>query len=517
VPEASALVIFGASGDLAQRKLLPAVWGLFLDGLLPRDFAVVGYARTPKTDDAFRAETREALQQSSRGRPPGDEAWRAFAARLRYVAGGYDDPAGFRALGSRLEELAAEPGGARNAIFYLATPPTVFVPIVRGLGESGLARRGSVRAPWSRLIIEKPFGRSLAGARDLNREVLAAFAEHQVFRIDHYLGKETVQNIMVLRFANSIFEPLWNQRYIDHVQVTVAETVGVEQRAAYYEHAGALRDIVQNHLMHLVCLVAMEPPVALSPDAVRDEKVQVLRSLRPIPRRCAAEGLVRAQYAAGTIHGKAVPGYREEPGVAPDSTTETFVAMKAFVDNWRWAGVPFYLRTGKRLAARITEISIHFKAIPRILFGALSLGPLPPNVLALRIQPNEGISLQFEVKVPGHAMRIQPYQLDFGYKEAFGRGPPEAYERLLLDAALGDSTLFTRGDEVEAAWAFLDPVLQGCAESPAGPLPAYAAGTWGPAEADALIGADGFRWALFRRAAQPPAVAPQAPSEGDRT
>jgi len=514
--EPFALVIFGASGDLAHRKLLPAVWGLFLDGLLPPDFAVVGYARSPKTDDGFRAEMREAVLRSPRGKNLADDAWRAFASRLHYVAGGYGEPADFAALGARLKALAA-PGRPGNVLFYLAAPPTVFAPIVRGLGGSGLARRGSAGPPWSRIVIEKPFGRDLATARDLNREVLAAFAEHQVFRIDHYLGKETVQNIMVLRFANSIFEPIWNQKYVDHVQITVAETVGVEQRAAYYEHAGALRDIVQNHLMHLVCLVAMEPPMSLASDAVRNEKVRVLRALRPIAPECMPESLVRAQYAAGSLRGRPVAAYREEPGVAPDSATETFVALKTFVDNGRWAGVPFYLRTGKRMPARITEISIHFKAVPRVLFGALACGPLPPNVLALRIQPNEGISIQFEVKVPGRAMGIEPYQLDFGYADAFGRGPPEAYERLLLDAALGDSTLFTRGDEVEAAWTFLEPVLRACAASAARPLPSYPAGTWGPREADALIEAGGRRWMLFRRPARPPAAAPHNPPQGEVT
>ncbi|MBE3070372.1 MAG: glucose-6-phosphate dehydrogenase, partial [Planctomycetes bacterium] len=378
------------------------------------------------------------------------------------------------------------------------TPPSAFLDIVGGLAASGLARPGACGAPWSRIIIEKPFGRDLASARALNAAVLGVFAEGQVFRIDHYLGKETVQNILVLRFANSIFDPLWNQKHVDHVQVTVAETSGVERRGPYYEQAGALRDMLQCHIMHLVSLVAMEPPVALEPDAIRDEKVKVMRSLRPIPPACVAEGVVRAQYAAGTAGGQPAAGYRQEADVAPDSATETYVAMKVFIDNWRWAGVPFYLRTGKRMPVRMTEISVHFKAVPRVLFGALARGPLEPNVLAIRIQPNDGISMRFQVKVPGPAMQVEPYQMDFGYADAFQRAP-EAYERLLLDAALGDSTLFTRSDEVEAAWAFVQPILDGCRTRPVRDLPTYPAGSWGPQEADDLIAADGRQWMLVRR------------------
>ena len=499
VPEPFTLVIFGASGDLANRKLLPAVFGLFADGLLPREFDIVGYARTPKTDEEFRAETREAVLRSPRAKSLTDEAWAGFAGRLHYISGQYDDAASFRSLASRLDALAAGQKRPSNCLFYLATPPNVCVPIVDCLAAAGLARAGGRAPPWSRIVIEKPFGGDLASARDLNAGLLRSFAEHQVFRIDHYLGKETVQNILVLRFANSIFEPIWNQKYVDHVQITVAETVGVEGRGSYYEQAGALKDIVQNHMMHLVCLVAMEPPLSLEADAVRDEKVKVLRALRPIPPQCLPEGVVRAQYASGKVGGRTVPGYREEPEVAPDSAVETFVAVKTFIDNWRWAGVPFYLRTGKRMPVRVTEIAVHFKAIPRVLFGAPPRGPLPPNVLAMRIQPNEGISMRFEVKAPGHAMHIHPFQMDFGYVEAFRREPPEAYERLILDAALGDSTLFTRGDEVEAAWAFLEPVFTGCRQAPVRDLPTYAAGSWGPKEADGLLAADGREWMIFRR------------------
>jgi glucose-6-phosphate 1-dehydrogenase len=499
MPEPFTLVIFGASGDLAHRKLVPAVYGLWQDGLLPPLFALVGFARHPKTDEAFRQELRQAVEKFSHGRTVGGPAWDGFARRLHYLVGDYDDPAAFRALGAYLEKQAAEEHRPASALFYLATPPQMFPLVVWRLGEAGLSRAGAKAPPWSRIVIEKPFGSDLASARALNEEVLRVFAERQVFRIDHYLGKETVQNVLVLRFANSIFEPLWNQKYVDHVQITVAESGGVEQRGPYYDRAGALRDIVQNHMMQLVCLVAMESPLALGADAVRDEKVKVLRSLRPIPAACVPEGLVRAQYGAAEAHGKRRRGYLEEDGVAPGSTTETYMAMKIFIDNWRWAGVPFYLRTGKRLAARLTEIAVHFKPIPQVLFGAPGRGPVEPNVLALRIQPNEGITLRFQVKVPGPAMQIEPFQMDFGYAEVFERAAPEAYERLLLDAALGEPTLFTRGDEIEAAWTFIQPILDGIKQCPVATLPSYPAGSWGPPEADALLEADGRRWSLVRR------------------
>ena len=501
-PEPMTLVIFGASGDLARRKLVPAVYGLWQDGHLPPLFSLVAFARHPKTDEAFRGEMREAVAKFSRGRTVDAKAWEAFAERVHYRVGDYDDPAAFRALGTQLDRQAAEEHRPANALFYLATPPQTFPLVVRRLGEAGLSRAGAQAPPWSRLVIEKPFGSDLSSARALNEDVLRVFDERQVFRIDHYLGKETVQNILVLRFANSIFEPIWNQKYVDHVQITVAESGGVEQRGPYYDHAGALRDIVQNHMMQLVCLVAMESPLSLAADAVRDEKAKVLRALRPIPAACVPEGLVRAQYAGAEARGKRVRGYLEEDGVAPGSVTETYVAMKVLIDNWRWAGVPFYLRTGKRLAARLTEIAIHFKPIPQVLFGAPGRGPVEPNVLAMRIQPNEGIALRFQVKVPGPAMQIEPFQMDFGYAEVFERAAPEAYERLLLDAALGEPTLFTRGDEIEAAWTFLQPILDGVRQCPVRRLPSYPAGSWGPAEADALLEADGRRWSLVRRSAK---------------
>ena len=499
VPEPFTLVIFGASGDLTRRKLIPAVYNLFRERLLPDHFSVVGFARSPKSDEAFRAELRAAVEMFSRAKPTGDGEWAAFAARLFYHQGDYQNAADFRSLGARLASLAAAAGSPGNCLFYLATPPEMISPITDQVRQAGLAQCGA--SAWARIIIEKPFGRDLRSARALDAHITQGFSEDQIFRIDHYLGKETVQNILVLRFANSLFEPIWNQKYVDHVQIAVTETVGVEQRGRYYDQAGALRDMVQNHMMHLLCLVAMEAPNALEATAVRDEKVKVLKALRQIPPCGVAGNVVRAQYAAGTSGDKPCPGYREESGVAPNSTTESYVALKAFIDNWRWSGVPFYLRTGKCLHRRMTEISIHFKPVPQVLFNAPPFGPMAPNLLQLRIQPNEGISLQFQVKVPGMAMAIQPFRMDFGYLDAFGSEPPEAYERLLLDAALGDSTLFTRDDEIEAAWAFLTPILEGCSEQPAADLPTYPAGTWGPDEADGLIQADGRKWTLIRRPA----------------
>ena len=491
VPDPFTLVIFGASGDLARRKLVPAVFRLFCEGWLPDDVAVVGAARSEHTNQSFREHLRH-------GAPDADPAaWDRFAAKLRYHRLDYGDGDGYRRLKQQLERERSGVG----TLFYLAVPPDTIETISDQLRDSGLARRGAAGAPWSRIIVEKPFGRDLDSARALNARLQTAFSEDQIFRIDHYLGKETVQNILVLRFANSIFEPIWNQKYVDHVQITVSETLGMEGRGRYYEQAGALRDIVQNHMMHLLCLVAMEAPGSPAALNVRDEKVKVLRALRPIPPECIANGVVRGQYVAGSD----APGYREEDGVAAESVTETYVTFKTFIDNWRWAGVPFYLRTGKRLPARITEISVHFKPVPQVLFNAAPFGPMPPNVLAIRIQPNEGISLRFQVKVPGPASTIEPFQMDFGYCDAFGGQPPDAYERLLLDAVLGDAALFTRSDEVEAAWAFVAPIIDGCQGRP---LPTYPADTWGPREADDLIAADGRTWYLTRRRGGKPCEEP---------
>ncbi len=492
------LVVFGASGDLSHRKLLPALCALDCDGQLPAGARIVGYGRSDMTDESFRQDVRKSVALSCNGEALSDNQLDKFSSRLFYFRGQYDSVADFKGLQKRIEDLARQSSGPANWLFYLATPPGAFVPIVRSLKQAGLAREcggeGDPSAPWSRIIIEKPFGRDLQSARALNAEIRQCFDERQIFRIDHFLGKETVQNLMVLRFANSIFEPIWNQKYLDHVQITVAETLGAEGRGGYYDKAGAIRDIVQNHMMHLLCMVAMEPPASLDADAVRNEKVKVLKALRPIEPQCAASGVVRGQYTAGVVNGQAVPGYRQLEGVGPDSTTETFVAFKAFVDNWRWSGVPFFFRTGKRLPERRTTISIHFRPVPQVLFNAPATGPVDANVLAIRVQPNEGISMEFQVKAPGMAMNIRRLKMDFSHAEAFGREPPEAYQRLLLDAALGDQTLFTRDDEVEAAWEFISPILEGCQIQGGGRLALYKAGTWGPKEAFDLIAEEGNHW-----------------------
>jgi glucose-6-phosphate 1-dehydrogenase len=498
LPDPFALVIFGASGDLTRRKLVPAVYCLFREGRLPDTFSILGFARTEKTEASFREELRKGVERFSRLQPVDDEAWQAFASRIFYHRGDYDEPEAFDALRQRLRPTKGDREQPLSCLFYLATPPGRFAPVVEQLHAANLLHPVGVPF-WSRVIIEKPFGRDLASARALNQRLRQFLSEDQLFRIDHYLGKETVQNILVLRFANSLFEPLWNHRYVDHVQLTVSETVGVESRGGYYDQSGALRDMVQNHLMHLLCLVAMEPPSAMDANSVRDEKVKVLKALRPLPAVCFGEDVVRAQYARGMHQWQELPGYDEEAGIAADSHTETYAALRVWVDNWRWEGVPFYLRTGKRLPERLTEIGIHFKPVPRVLFNTGETAPLEPNVLALRIQPDEGISLQFQVKVPGSQLRIRPLKMDFGYAESFGKEPPEAYERLVLDAASGDPTLFTRSDEVEAAWTFLDPILDACNHELAPKLPTYPAGTWGPQEADDMLTADGRVWQVTRR------------------
>lgn len=488
-PQPCAIVIFGATGDLTRRKLIPALFRMAREGLLPASLAIVGYARSEGDADRLRENFRKALKIDE-----GDTIWQRFAQNVFYHRAGYDDPAGFRGLGELLAQLDRERGTAGNRLFYLATPPGVAAEIARHLGEAGLVPVPREGGPWARLVVEKPFGHDLASAAELNRRLAAVFDESQIFRIDHYLGKETVQNLLVFRFANRLFEPLWNQGHVDHVQITVSESLGVEGRGGYFEEAGILRDMVQNHLMQLLCLVGMEPPAVLEADAIRDEKVQLLRSIRPIRPQEAASMTTRGQYGPGWVNGAEVPGYRSEAGVAPDSRTETYVALRLWVDNWRWAGVPFYLRAGKRLPKRVTEIAVEFKSVPRILFNRDPETPLAPNVLAIRIQPDEGISLRFAAKVPGLAVRIQPVRMEFNYSAAFGVEPPEAYERLLLDALLGDSTLFTRRDEVEAAWSIIDPILEGWQRDTTADLPIYAAGTWGPEAADAFIRADGRQW-----------------------
>ena len=481
------VVIFGASGDLTRRKLVPALYNLHLDGLLPTAFAVVGVSRGEITDQAFADSLREGVDAHSRRALTG-EVWQQFEARLSCVA--VATPEGYRGLADHLDALDRERGTGGNRLFYLATPPSAYTRIVEGLGGVGLNKPGREDG-WSRIVLEKPIGRDLEGARMLNRAANRVFNERDVYRIDHYLGKETVQNLLVFRFANSIFEPLWNQKYVDHVQLTVSESIGVEGRGAYFEESGIARDMVQNHLFQLLCLTAMEPPVSLAADAIRDEKVKVLQSLRPVGPEQVRQSTVRAQYAAGTVSGVRVPGYREEPNVAPDSRIETYVAIRLHVDNWRWAGVPFYLRAGKRLSQRMTEIVLQFRDVPHRLFK----DDLVPNTLTLRIQPDEGITLIFDSKVPGPKPQIRPVAMDFRYGTSFDDQPPEAYERLILDAILGDSTLFIRRDEVEAAWSYIDSLMTVWdADLDTGALAQYESGTHGPAEADELLKRDGRRW-----------------------
>jgi glucose-6-phosphate 1-dehydrogenase len=489
MPESCAVVVFGATGDLTARKLMPALYNLARERLLPGGFSVVGFARRGWSDEQFRAVMKEAVAKFSR-EPLRDDLWDSFARGLHYVSGSFGDLAAYTTLGARLAKQDAAHGSAGNRLFYLATPPTSYAEIAARVGEAALVRGGR-DGGWTRLVVEKPYGRDLTSARELDQQIGMVFRERQIYRIDHYLGKETVQNILVFRFGNGIFEPLWNRRYVDNVQVSVAETVGVEGRGNYYEEAGALRDMVQNHLLQVLALIAMEPVASLRGDAVRDEKAKVFQAIRPIED--VGLETVRAQYAAGAILGEQAPGYREEDGVAPGSSTETYVAMKLLIDNWRWAGVPFYLRVGKRLPKRATEVAITFKTAPLHLFREMSGDNPTPNLLVLRIQPDEGISLRFGAKVPGTRTDVRPVNMDFRYGSSFGVDAPEAYERLLVDAMLGDATLFTRWDSVEAAWALLTPLLDAWA-SGASPLRMYEAGSWGPEAASDLVERDGRLW-----------------------
>ncbi|MCS7048945.1 MAG: glucose-6-phosphate dehydrogenase [Verrucomicrobiae bacterium] len=487
-PEPCVLVIFGATGDLTARKLLPALYNLAHEGHLPTGFAIVGFGRRPKSENEFRAELRTAVAKHARFQPINPAVWDALATGIFYQHGDYTNPADFQRLAQRLRQLDRERGTGGRCLFYLATPPAQFVEITQSLAAVGL------NDPDKWLIVEKPFGRNLATARELNRLLTRAFTERQIFRIDHYLGKETVQNILVLRFANEIFEHLWNQKYVDHVQITVAETLGVEARGSYYDQAGALRDMVQNHMMQLLALIAMEPPITLEAEVIRDEKVKLLRAIRPIRAADAAHCTARGQYAAGAVQGQTVPAYLAEPGVNPKSRTETFAAIRLHIENWRWAGVPFYLRHGKRLPKRVAEIAIQFKAPPAVLFAAETNVPLATNTLAIRIQPDEGITIRMNAKVPGAALHIQPVKMEFRYGGSFGARAPDAYERLLHDALLRDATLFIRGDEAERCWEIFDELLATW-EDPATPAPEpYEAGTWGPPAADALIRAMGHQW-----------------------
>jgi len=484
------MVIFGAGGDLALRKLVPALYSLFLDRLLPERFAIVGVARKKLDDDGFRSRLREGVDTFSRRGRVDEEKWRAFASHLSYFAGDLTDQASGEALGRRLNEFDQEWNSRGDRVFYLAISPDLMVPAARYLEQFGICRD----CKRDRLVVEKPFGRDLASARELDRLLTSLFAESQIYRIDHYLGKETVQNILAFRFANSLFEPIWNRRYIDHVQITVAETVGVEERGGYYDQAGALRDMVQNHLLQILCLIAMEPPISFAADEVRNKKVDVLRAIRPIRPEEVHQVAVRGQYGKGEAGGKQAPGYREEPNVAPGSSTETYAALKLFIDNWRWQGVPFYLRTGKRLQSKVSEAAILFRPAPHQLFPAAAVENWQPNRLVLRIQPEEGIVTRIQVKQPGTRMLLGPVDMQFRYREVFGSDAPEAYETLLLDVLRGDATLFMRADQVESAWAVITPVLEAWEAAPPAGFPDYPAGSWGPEGGDLLIAREGHSW-----------------------
>jgi glucose-6-phosphate 1-dehydrogenase len=485
-----ALVIFGATGDLTKRKLLPSLYNLRANRLLPHDFAMVGMARKACDDESFRELMTKDIGEFATGGV--DEGlWGDFRQRLHCVSGDTDDPATYRRLGDRLAELDREHHTGGNVLFYLATPPDAFGPIVKRLGEAGLAREGEGR--WRRVIVEKPFGHDSDSARALNDELRSVLHEHQIFRIDHYLGKETVQNILVFRFANGIFEPIWNRRYIDSVQITVSEDIGIEGRGAYYETSGVLRDIVQNHIFQLLALVAMEPPSTLDAEAVRNERTKVLDAIPVMTPEEILGAAVRGQYGEGYVGGKKVPAYRQEPNVSPTSKIDTFAALRLDVENWRWAGVPFYVRSGKRLARRDTRIVIQFRRPPLLLFRGAGLQDIEPNRLELLIQPDEGIVIRMKAKRPG-PMILENVKLDFGYSDFGPQAPATGYERLLYDCMVGDSTLFHRWDTVEAAWRIATPVLDLWSSLPARDFPNYAAGTWGPAAADELLAKDGHRW-----------------------
>ncbi len=484
------LVIFGASGDLTHRKLIPGLYNLACVGCMNPQFEVLGVGRTEMSSEEFRAKLREGAEQSGDTRGFNEAQWKEFEKRLHYFVGDPNDDQFYVRLRERLGEMEKSVANP-NHLFYVSTPASVAGPIVEGLAHAGLnhGERG-----WARIILEKPFGHDLKSAQELNAVLHKVFDEKDVFRIDHYLGKETVQNILVFRFGNSLFEPVWNRNYIDHVEITAAETVGVESRAGFYEETGALRDMVANHLLQLLALTAMEPPIEFEADSVRGQKVQVLKSIRPMTAEEVAKRTIRGQYGPGEIGGKRVPGYREEPGVKKDSVTETFAAVEFYVDNWRWAGVPFFIRTGKRLPRQASEIRVHFKRTPQALFSSTTYEQVGPNVITLRIQPDDGISIAFDVKQPGGQMRALTVDANFSYEAVFGSKGPPAYETLLLDSMRGDATLFTRHDEVEAEWRIITPIEEAWAKLPAPAYPNYAAGSEGPVEADALISGDHRGW-----------------------
>ena len=492
VPDPNVFVLFGATGDLAHRKVIPAVFQLWRTHLLPHEFTIVCVGRRPYADDAFREELKASLDKFSRVLPVDREAWDDLAGRIVYQQGDFNDAATYTALVERLDGMDVDLGTRGNRLYYLATQPSAFPEIIAHLGRAGLDHERH-EGGWRRVVIEKPFGRDLDSAIRLNREVGKVFRERQVYRIDHYLGKETVRNLLVFRFGNGIFEPIWNRRHIDHVQITVAESIGIEGRGAFYEETGASRDFLQNHLLQLLSLVAMEPPANFDADALRDEKVKVLRAVAPLTTAQVRSDVIRGQYGPGWVSGKPVVAYRGEPHVDPASETETFIAARLMIDDWRWSGIPFYLRMGKRLPKRATEIAIQFKEVPHQLFRDSDSDP-EPNLLAMRIQPDEGIMLRFGAKVPGLGIDVRNVTMDFTYGSAFQTDSPDAYETLILDALLGDASLFTRADEVEQAWSIVDPIITTWSEEAAPDFPSYEAGTWGPEASDDLLAREGRRW-----------------------
>ncbi len=492
--EPCVVIIFGASGDLTHRKLVPALYNLGVDGLLPSHFSMVGVARRDYTNEAFREELKKSVAEFSRRKPLNESIWSDFAENSYYLAAPFDNIEGYHRLGALLDDIDKRAGITCNRVFYLATSPDYFEIIGRNLAAAGLLDQGrksgsDARPRAARVVIEKPFGHNLESARQLNSALLECMNEDQIYRIDHYLGKETVQNLLVFRFANGIFEPIWNHKYVDHVEISVCESIGVGSRAGYFDKAGILRDIVQNHVLQLLCLVGLEPPVAFEADAVRDEKVKVLRSVRRLNPDEVSTKALRARYLSGSVEGKEVVGYLGEKGVDSNSSTETYVALELAIDNWRWAGVPFFLRAGKRLPKRVTEISVHFKNVPHRLYAGERVGQVVPNILSFQIQPDEGIALKISSKPPGPQVRVQTVNMDFSYGSSFGVEAPEAYERLLLDAMRGDATLFLRDDEIEQAWDVIRPVLDSWEgrEGRQPPILGYEAGTWGPAGADELL------------------------------
>jgi glucose-6-phosphate 1-dehydrogenase len=492
ITEPNSIIIFGASGDLTSRKLIPALYHLFKDKQMPPDFRVIGFARRDKTDDAWRAELRTALDQFSRTKPVDDKVWADFSKNISYCIGDLTDATAYQKLEQKLNSFG-NPKLRENLLFYLATSPSQFGGVIEQLHNAKLLHKDDTGGSQS-VVIEKPFGHDLQSAHALNNELTRFAHERQIFRIDHYLGKETVQNILMFRFSNSIFERLWNRDSVDHVEITVSEKLGVGERGGYYEEAGALRDMVQNHMLQVLSLVTMEPPVSLEAEAVRDEKVKLLKSIRALTPEDVAKQVVRGQYFAGSVDGEPRPGYRQEPKVKPNSNVETYVALKLFIDNWRWSGIPFYLRTGKNLPQSASEVRIQFRRTPNVLFAAQCGDKLDANALTLRLQPNEGISLHFNGKVPGMSLAVRPVRMHFSYNAEFGAYTPEAYERLLLEAFAGDATLFIRRDEVETAWGIVDSIRAGWQNKPLTNREFYAAGTWGPIAADDLLAQSGHEW-----------------------